>query len=62
LFPEQHIFPFGMFPCCAIMGHLGAEALPDIMGHFPSLQQPLQPVADPLGALLWLQQAQVLVF
>ncbi len=62
LFPEQHIFPFGTFPFSAIIGHLGPEAPPDIMGHFPSLQQPLQPVPDSLCGLFWLQQAQIFPF
>jgi hypothetical protein len=53
-----HIFPSAIFPLFAIMGHFMPVWLPDIMAHFPSLQQSVQTDLAPPSALPWLQQAQ----
>jgi hypothetical protein len=52
LLAEGHILSFDIVPLCAIIGHRGPDALPDIIGHFSSLHLLLQQVGDPPCALL----------
>jgi hypothetical protein len=61
LLDEQHVFPSAIFLSLAIIGHFMPAWLPDIIGHFPSLQQPAQAAFEPLSALSWLQQAHAFV-